>query len=315
SAVVIGSVYYGSRPTVIQGRVSRYSYGVECSRPYDPSKHSALTDSVVTDPVTGKQMVLGMFSRFVSLGQKIPVGHSVTRTYSPQTPSQRHVQFQLHLADRKAVMVADKGVERLGNVVKVALPHSGNRSVRVTMQFGGTEIRMDIEPLNPSVAKRSVTVQFNTHEGDLFEEETQPGPWAQTEIGGEGEREREVETVAERPSAVSRPTPPVPESVSVASPAAHIYVPAPLSTGGEAGAEVVAEGGRGLYTGASGAVVSCDDIPVMHQKTQPQGAAAGREEGSEDETSESEASDSDQFDYQEEDEEDEGDAWWAEWKS
>ncbi|GIQ87296.1 hypothetical protein KIPB_009304 [Kipferlia bialata] len=176
SAVVIGAVHYGSRPTLIKSRVSRYSYGVPITTRFDPGNplHVKHSHRKQWNPKAEDYWLHKLFAPFVRLGESVPVGMTVERRYFPMYSNQTVVSFQVLQSNQKALFTDEPSVQALGDCTSVNVPLTGKKGVTAKMHFGGTEIRIDLIPDDHSYEAKSVTVQFKSQDGEA-EPSTQTG--------------------------------------------------------------------------------------------------------------------------------------------
>ncbi|XP_052237389.1 heat shock 70 kDa protein 12B-like isoform X2 [Dreissena polymorpha] len=142
-AVLKGAVMFGQRRTFIKERVSKFTYGINITTPFDEKKH----------PVDKrKELDIGVrcadiFEVMVKAGQRLVVGEKqYTQEMRIGDKKQSHVCFRIYTTEKTDVkFVTDAGCTQIGSVI---LPVSGsglNRSIVVRALFGGTEIMVEIE--------------------------------------------------------------------------------------------------------------------------------------------------------------------------
>lgn len=142
AAVLFGAVLYGCNPPVIHARRSRYTYGCQITRPFEP-----IQDPVgkrITGP-TGTLLCTARFNVFVTIGDTIEVDHVTTGVFSPIFEEQTGLHFQFYrTGSREPRYVDEAGCEEIGNLIielgdATQLPLD-QRDVQVEMRFGGTDI-------------------------------------------------------------------------------------------------------------------------------------------------------------------------------
>ncbi|GIQ85283.1 hypothetical protein KIPB_006922, partial [Kipferlia bialata] len=163
AAVVIGAVHYGSNPSVIKARVSRFTYGVKFGSTFRPGNelHQKHEDKKVWDEKTQTFRLNNQFRAFVKVGELVAVDHEVTHGYFPVYDDQTEIEFQMFHCDFNPFFATERGVTPLGNSVCVEVPAEGQRGVDAVMHFGDTEIRMEVIPLDKSFPSRDTTVKFS----------------------------------------------------------------------------------------------------------------------------------------------------------
>ncbi|GIQ87358.1 heat shock protein 70 family protein [Kipferlia bialata] len=163
SAVVIGAVHYGSNPSVIKARVSRFTYGVDSSSRFNPKNpsHAEHEADKVYDEKRQEHRLRRLFKPFVRMGQLVPVGHKVAQTYTPLYDDQTEVGFQIYHSASDAFFVTEDGVRKLGERIVVEVPESGDRGVKAVLHFGDTEIRLEVIPNDLSYRSKVTTVKFH----------------------------------------------------------------------------------------------------------------------------------------------------------
>ena len=134
-----GAVIFGHRPKMISERVSKWTYGVSCTRTYEEGVHPANRKYINTDGVT---KVDGLFSLHVNEGQQLKIDDVQSeKTYQMATADLDGVTVFFHASKKKSPMFVDEpGCYRVGRL-DVSVPGKGReREVVVTMSFGKTEV-------------------------------------------------------------------------------------------------------------------------------------------------------------------------------
>jgi hypothetical protein len=141
-AVVVGAVHYGLEPAAIDGRRSRFTYGVSVALPFDPLRDREDYKLIKYD---GTPLCDNRFDVFVGAGEVVVPGYSVVRPYYPIYRDQREMTLTLFTAETKQPRYSTdapcRQVARLTVDMSATLSHPpGERCIEVTMLFGGTEV-------------------------------------------------------------------------------------------------------------------------------------------------------------------------------
>ncbi|GIQ88183.1 hypothetical protein KIPB_010378 [Kipferlia bialata] len=166
SAVVMGAVLYGFNPEVISARRSRYTYGVQFCERFDPqNQHHLANMATHKKDIDGTAYCTQILSPFVKMNDAVEVDHTVSETFYPMLQTQTDLSFQIfHCESRDSYFVTDRGVKKLGKPVQVKIPVQaaleGKRSVKATMFFGLTEIRLLLQPEHDPTAIEEITLDF-----------------------------------------------------------------------------------------------------------------------------------------------------------
>ncbi|MFF7491999.1 Hsp70 family protein [Streptomyces rubiginosohelvolus] len=141
-AVLFGAAHYACDPQV-RSRRARMTYGCTVADRFrsgiDPE------ESKIEGP--NYDLCNIRFNNFVQVGQQVKINEWVTRSYSPVWPNQDTLQIDVHASPRTSVRYVTEGdCRKIGSLaVDLSsvrhLPLS-NQSVRVSMQFGETEIQV-----------------------------------------------------------------------------------------------------------------------------------------------------------------------------
>ncbi|KAK3099718.1 hypothetical protein FSP39_008541 [Pinctada imbricata] len=137
-AVLKGAVLFGHDPTVISSRISRYTYGFELKMPFERGVHPEIYK--VVDK--GKTFCNYVFDVCVNVGDEVPIGHTVKRTYIPDEDDARYGLPLYRTGNRSPTFTRSGATEKLG-AVKIRMPNGGwpeESRLHVVMEFGWTEI-------------------------------------------------------------------------------------------------------------------------------------------------------------------------------
>ncbi|KAH3840688.1 heat shock 70 kDa protein 12B-like [Dreissena polymorpha] len=134
------AVIFGHNSKMIVSRIAKYTYGIKCYLPFDPSKHPEQRKF----KLDGIYQVRGCFSKLVEVGQSVspdkPVG---TKTYLPH---ENRSGFTIKLfASPKTdpLFVDEEGSFPIGEVGVDCQDDRGKiSSADVSLIFGGTELEV-----------------------------------------------------------------------------------------------------------------------------------------------------------------------------
>ncbi|KAL4230295.1 Heat shock 70 kDa protein 12A [Mactra antiquata] len=142
-AVLKGAVIFGHNPTVIASRVAKYTYGIRCCQPYDPSKHPE-EKMIIVD---GKVFCDECFDKHVTEGQEVEKGMVFKeKRYIPLSRHQLSSNVHVVTSDRKNPKYTDEpGCKVLGEVVVdlSGIEHYRDRGYVVKMIYGNTELGVE----------------------------------------------------------------------------------------------------------------------------------------------------------------------------
>ncbi|MFD3940499.1 Hsp70 family protein [Streptomyces sp. NPDC058611] len=144
-AVLGGAVHFAYDPSVIWGRLSKYTYGFACSEPFregtDPEAYRYTDDD-------GDERCNHRFKVMVQRGELVPVDKFVESTMRVVTREAKSFDIDLLATfDDAPAYTTDEGCELLGEVHadisgSVGKP-SAERIVDIAFRFGGTEITVE----------------------------------------------------------------------------------------------------------------------------------------------------------------------------
>ncbi|KAH3831105.1 heat shock 70 kDa protein 12A-like [Dreissena polymorpha] len=156
--VMKGAVIFGHRPIAITSRVSRYTYGVNISPPFDPSSHPE--SHKVT--VGRRERCQNVFNPYIHEGEKIDVGKEIVRRHITLNTHQTEMLLNIYASPKKTPQFVDEPeVELLGQVT-VQLPDSDELiKVEVKMIFGETELRVEANEMSANQNNKTYTSFFD----------------------------------------------------------------------------------------------------------------------------------------------------------
>ena len=140
-SVVKGAVMYGQNPDIVQSRVSKYTYGIDTSVPFEEGVHPEKNRFRDGD----KDLCRRIFAAYVKQGDSIEIGSAITKTINAATASQKGMRLQLYRSsDRNVTYTDEAGCERL-LVLRVEMPRVElglDRAVELTMDFSRTTLQL-----------------------------------------------------------------------------------------------------------------------------------------------------------------------------
>ncbi|KAH3891131.1 hypothetical protein DPMN_015220 [Dreissena polymorpha] len=143
-AVLKGAVIYGHSPMTITERVSKYTYGTDISSTFIAGEHPWSKFQILKD---GSIRCSDIFSKLVEVGDKLVVGQAQNEeSYTPVFDDQKALGVTIFAtSDKNPKFTTDVGCQKIG-AISVPLAGSGKeRSVKVRIIFGGTEITVECQ--------------------------------------------------------------------------------------------------------------------------------------------------------------------------
>ncbi|XP_052280102.1 heat shock 70 kDa protein 12A-like [Dreissena polymorpha] len=143
--VMKGAVIFGHRPVAITSRVSRYTYGINISPPFDPNSHPE--SHKVT--IGGRDRCQNVFKSYIREGESIRVGEERSGRHITLNTHQTEMLLNIFASPKKTPQFVDEPeVELLGQVV-VQLPDRDELiKVEVKMIFGETELHVEAQEMS-----------------------------------------------------------------------------------------------------------------------------------------------------------------------
>ena len=159
-AIMEGAVLFGINPNIISSRIARYTIGTDVRLTWDEEKYSK-NGRKVFDKVDKKWVCKDCFSKYIEINEKIKVGKEITRSYVMTGPRYCTMYFYKTL-NRNPSYTFEEGVEEIGKCTLDAKKDypPGERSINVTMNFGGTFIDVKAKHLK-SGEEIKTTLKFN----------------------------------------------------------------------------------------------------------------------------------------------------------
>ncbi|XP_033742410.1 heat shock 70 kDa protein 12A-like isoform X1 [Pecten maximus] len=144
-AVLKGAVIFGHTPKSIKARRAKYTYGVGCSTKFDPKIHSESRKFYSEDDQT--YYCRNSFSKHVTKGDLLEIDEAQSnQPYSPMSASQTSITIPFFVSDDADPKYTDEDNCKQIGKMSVDIPKGNNvtnRTVRVRLIFGGTEIKVE----------------------------------------------------------------------------------------------------------------------------------------------------------------------------
>ena len=152
-AIIKGAVLYGFNPTIIQERVSEYSYGLGICEEFDAYKHPVNKKFHVKS--TGKDYCGDIYQEFLPCGGTIQNTKTlIKRSYFPLEPDATNMTIKVYRAPHNVRYTDDPGCRHLATI-HVPMPDTRggvNRKVQVKIEFDGPEIHIVCTDENTGVS-------------------------------------------------------------------------------------------------------------------------------------------------------------------
>ncbi|MCG7524332.1 HSP70 family protein [Streptomyces sp. OfavH-34-F] len=155
-AVLLGAVHYTYDPQT-KSRRTKYTYGCAANDTFregiDPADHLI----VLPD---GERRCNNRFSRYVQVGQSVPVDELVTHTFYPLYEDQKQIEFKIYSSPGKyPTYVTEEGCRLIGKLTvdlsdAMKLPRD-QRAVRLSFVFG--EVKMKVMAVVAKTGKFATT--------------------------------------------------------------------------------------------------------------------------------------------------------------
>ena len=138
-AVLKGAVLFGHKPDNIVARIARYTYGVRTRDDFNPAIHES-GRCVVED---GKKKCKNIFCIYIKTGSVVELGTKITKGIHTIEPFQSGISFPIFQSTLECPQYTDvEGCTKLGTLTVDIQDPSENRSFRVNMIFGNTELKV-----------------------------------------------------------------------------------------------------------------------------------------------------------------------------
>ncbi|XP_022321480.2 heat shock 70 kDa protein 12A-like isoform X1 [Crassostrea virginica] len=142
-AVLKGAVQFGHNPSIIAARVVKFTYGIECTVPFDPAVHDP--GKKMKDPENRNSFRChSIFSKHVEAGAVVYLDEEQKEhVYYPIRADQKSISFSVYISENADPMYTDEpGCTYLGNLTMDISNTSGEEKPEFAakLKFGGTEI-------------------------------------------------------------------------------------------------------------------------------------------------------------------------------
>ncbi|KAK3600051.1 hypothetical protein CHS0354_012742 [Potamilus streckersoni] len=141
--VLKGAVIFGHSPSSIIQRVCKYTYGIEICVPFNNQIHDIMRRKEFHDGPYCTEV----FNKHVTMGQIVAIDQCTEpQCYTPVTEDATSIRINIYASLKNSPLyVTDDGCVKLGcvkvSILDMSVPLE-ERSVLVTMTFGGTEIEV-----------------------------------------------------------------------------------------------------------------------------------------------------------------------------
>ncbi|XP_052233294.1 heat shock 70 kDa protein 12A-like [Dreissena polymorpha] len=140
-AVLKGAVIYGNNPSGISCRVNRHTIGIRIARLYNPEMHPIEKRQVLNG---GVEYILDVFSPFLTIGTRVPVGFVSHQALTTTEPFQKSIEIDLYESSELSHnFVTEEGCIPMGKLdFPIPDPSVEARTVFVDVILGGTELNV-----------------------------------------------------------------------------------------------------------------------------------------------------------------------------
>ena len=151
SAVLRGAVIHGHEPRIIRWRKSAFTYGVNCYKEFVEGEH----DRNKLTRIDGVSYCKDIFDMLISINDTLEVGkHKVTSSRTPVHKDQRNMGIIFYRSNMpKPKYTTDMSCTEIGSLT-VEMPDlkgGRHRTVRLTVEFGDTELKVEAVDQNTGV--------------------------------------------------------------------------------------------------------------------------------------------------------------------
>ena len=144
-AVLKGAVLYGHKPEAVIARVSKYTYGIEAYKTFEPG----IDPREKREEIQGFVLCKEHFSKHAEIGKEYSPGESFGKhEYVPSEPGQKEMMISVYRSTRKYPLYVDQeGCAKVGDmIVELKDPELGmDRPIVVKMIFGETELGIEAQ--------------------------------------------------------------------------------------------------------------------------------------------------------------------------
>ena len=147
-AIMEGAVLFGINPSIINIRISKYTYGQSMRAAWDEEKHSKLGKKVY-DEEEKIWRCEDCFDKFIEIKQQLKIEEEITKSYKTVDPRYCTLRFYKSL-NPNPLFIFENGVEKIGSLkIDAGKDYPlGERGLKVTMKFGGTFLNVKAIHIN-----------------------------------------------------------------------------------------------------------------------------------------------------------------------
>ena len=142
-AVLKGAVLYGHKPESVISRVSKFTYGIEAYKSFEPG----IDPQEKRAEVQGYVLCKGHFSKHAEINKEYMPGQSFgSHEYVPSEPGQKEMMISVYRTTLRHPLYVDQGDStNVGEMIVELLDSEGgmDRPVVVKMIFGATELGIE----------------------------------------------------------------------------------------------------------------------------------------------------------------------------
>jgi molecular chaperone DnaK (HSP70) len=150
AAIVEGAASFGLNPESIRSRRSRLTYGCQTCQVFDENRDRDQESKPTYFEEQGDWYICNRFTSFVLAGESVDVNEVVTQPFFSMTADQKILNFTFYATRKNNPRYVDEpDVEKLGelDVDISSTVGTRDRSVKVSMNFGKTEIYVTAEDI------------------------------------------------------------------------------------------------------------------------------------------------------------------------
>ena len=149
-AVLKGAVIFGNDPANVLCRVNKYTLGLRIARLYNPELHPPKKRVALS----GVEYVLDIFSPFLTIGTRIPVGFISHQALTSTEALQKKIEIDVYFSNELSHnFTNDEGCARLGQLFyTIPSPSEEARTIYVDFILGDTELFLQV------IDKKTMTV-------------------------------------------------------------------------------------------------------------------------------------------------------------
>ena len=151
-AVLKGAIIFGNTPSNVLCRVNKYTLGLRIARLYNPELYPPKKRVVLS----GSEYVLDVFSPFLSIGTRIPVGFVSHQALTSTEPMQKKIEIDVYFSNELSHnFTTDEGSSRLGQYFyHIPSPSAEARTIYVDFILGDTELYLYVTDKKTNIATK-----------------------------------------------------------------------------------------------------------------------------------------------------------------